>query len=567
MTVDPAPLPAPLRPTPHDHPGDAVLRRLADQRLQLQLVSTALSQPLDAQGVAIQVLEAACAVLDAPQGWVALVTPDDSALELLHSVGYPDGAVEPWRRVPLDTPVPMTRAITEGRAQYHPSAEARQAGFPLLEPYRTITPGVEASAVVPFLFEGRPTGALAVSFSEVRDLDADERWFLESLAAQASHGIERARLFEELRERDERLNAALAASGTGTWEWDLAHDVLRWSDRVFELHGLPVGATPPGIEAWLAMLHEDDRPMVQHRIQACLDTGGGYDAEFRVRLPDGGIRWLHSIGRTLTAADDDAPRLSGTTQDVTARRLAEEERDRVLEAEREAARLRDAFTGVVSHELRTPITTIYGGTRVLARRWRDMEPETRDGILGDVVEEADRLYRLVEDLLVITRVERRALDIGDEPIHLGHVVERVVASERPRWAGVEFVCHVSPDLPSVAGEDTYIEQVLRNLVGNAAKYGGPGSTVTLDMATAGPDVRLRVLDEGPGIEEHEAERLFDLFYRAPATAASVSGAGIGLFVCRQLVEAMGGTIRAERRPEGGAAFIVTLPRYEDDEAG
>jgi two-component system sensor histidine kinase KdpD len=163
-------------------------------------------------------------------------------------------------------------------------------------------------------------------------------------------------------------------------------------------------------------------------------------------------------------------------------------------------------------------------------------------------------------------VERGALDIGDEPLHLGRIVERVVASERPRWSDVEVVFEVPADLPSVAGEETYVEQVLRNLLDNAAKYGGTGTTVLVQTEAVGHDVVLRVLDEGPGVDEAEAPRLFELFYRAPSTAALVAGAGIGLFVCRQLVEAMGGTIRAERRREQGSAFIVTLPRYEDDGA-
>jgi PAS domain S-box-containing protein len=564
VKVDPALDAAPRPARPRNHPGDAVLRRLDDQRLRLQLVATALAQPLDAVGVALQVLEAACAALGAPHGWVALVTPDGAALELLHSIGYSSDAVAPWSRVMIETPVPMTRAIVSGRPQYHASAAARRAEFPMLAGSRLAAQDVEASAVVPFMFEGRATGALAISFTEIRDLSDDERWFLESLAAQASQGLQRARLFDALREREERLEFALEASGTGTWDWDLQTGHLTWTAQVYRLHGLPVGDGAPDIDTWLAMLHEGDRESVERQIRACIADGGTYDAEFRVLRPDGEWRWLHSVGRAASGPGGTPIRLSGTTLDVTARRLAEQERDRAVEVELEAARLRDAFTGVVSHELRTPITTIYGGARVLARRWRDMEPETRDGILADVVEEADRLYRLVEDLLVLTRVERGALDIGDEPIHLGRVLERVVASERPRWPSVEFTCEVPPDLPSIAGEDTYIEQVLRNLVGNAAKYGGPGSKVTLETSATTTDVVLRVLDEGPGIEPAEADRLFELFYRAPSTATQVSGAGIGLFVCRQLVAAMGGTIHAEQRPGAGAAFVVTLPRYADD---
>ena len=110
----------------------------------------------------------------------------------------------------------------------------------------------------------------------------------------------------------------------------------------------------------------------------------------------------------------------------------------------------------------------------------------------------------------------------------------------------------------------YIEQVLRNLLANAAKYGGPGSVVELEATADGESVRLRVLDRGPGIAEAEAEQLFELFYRSPSTAAAAAGAGIGLFVCRQLAIAMGGSIRACNRPGGGAVFELTLRRSADD---
>ena len=126
---------------------------------------------------------------------------------------------------------------------------------------------------------------------------------------------------------------------------------------------------------------------------------------------------------------------------------------------------------------------------------------------------------------------------------------------------------IPPDLPSVQGEEMYVEQVLRNLLTNAAKYGAAGSRVTVEAFEEGDAVLLRVLDEGPGIEPSEVERIFELFYRSPSTAPTVAGAGIGLFVCRQLAIAMGGSIRARNRPGGGACFELMLRRYADDEPG
>lgn len=543
----------------------AQVGRVVEQRSRLREVAVALSRALEPETVAAIVVDAACAVLGAPQGWVSVGDADGPAAEILYASGYAPGAMTTWAHVPMDVDTPVTAAIRTGGQIVHASAEARLRDYPAIRAMGGPVRGMEASAVSPISIEGRTIGALVVTFDTVRELDADDRWYLTALASQASQALERARLFRALREQDERLRFALEASGTGTWEWSLADDRFAWSREVHAIHGVPAGTVPGSLEEYLRGIHAEDRQRVGDAIRASIETLAPYEEEFRVLRPDGSFRWTHGVGKVFTDPAGRPDRMIGTTRDITDRKLAELERDRLIEAERETARLRDAFVSIVSHELRTPITTIFGGTRVLARRWRDLEPEARDDILGDVVEEADRLYRLAEDLLVLTRVERGTLEMSDEPVHLGRLVERVVASERTRWPAVRFETRIPPDLPSVPGEDTYVEQVLRNLLGNAAKYGGSGSTVTVTAEAGDADVSLSVLDEGPGIEEGEAEELFGLFYRSPTVATTVAGAGIGLFVCRQLVSAMGGRIRGERRPAGGAAFVVILPRSADDD--
>jgi signal transduction histidine kinase len=550
-------------PTSPVEPGTPCASPSGELRRCLQEVAEALSWPIDPTAVAGRILEAACIALGAPQGWVTVVTDDGQAVQMLTSRGYADEVIAPWQRVPLALDVPMTVAARSGEAIFHSTAASRVGDYPELRAGGAVDAPVEASAVVPMVFEGRNLGALAVTWAVPREVGPDERWFLESLAAQGSGALKRARLFEAVRDRDERLRLALEASGTWIWSWDLAENRVEWTpESPFAGTLVAAGADRPG--DWLATVHPDDLAAVQATMDASAREGVTGEVEFRVALPDGSVRWLQGVGRPVSDAAGRPVRVIGTSRDVTDRKLADLDRNRRLDAEREAGRLRDAFIGVVSHELRTPITTIFGGTRVLARRWRDMDPDARDAILADVGGEADRLYRLVEDLLVITRVERGHLDVGDDPVSLRPILARLVASERLRLPDQTFSIHVPADLPSIRGEETYLEQVLRNLLGNAAKYGGEASLVVVTAEATPAAVVIRVLDEGPGISEDEAEALFELFYRSPSVASMAGGAGIGLFVCRQLVLAMGGRIHAERRPEGGAAFVVTLPRYDDD---
>ena len=124
---------------------------------------------------------------------------------------------------------------------------------------------------------------------------------------------------------------------------------------------------------------------------------------------------------------------------------------------------------------------------------------------------------------------------------------------------------VPPELEPVIGEDIYIEQIVRNLVGNAAKYSPAGTVVDVLAEANGEEVQVRVLDRGPGIRGEDPERLFTLFYRAPSTAQQASGAGIGLFVCDQLVRAMGGRLWARAREGGGSEFGFALRRYGEDD--
>jgi K+-sensing histidine kinase KdpD len=227
--------------------------------------------------------------------------------------------------------------------------------------------------------------------------------------------------------------------------------------------------------------------------------------------------------------------------------------------ERRANALREAFIGVISHELRTPITTIYGLSKMLRQRLDTMAPEVRDQLIGDVEAESDRLYRLVEDLLVLSRAERGRVEIARDPIVLTHVLRRAIEGETTRWPTRDFALEIDRHVPLVLGEETYVEQAVRNMLSNAAKYSEPGSTVTVVVEPAAGEVGVRVLDEGIGIAPDDAERVFELFYRTPRASRQAAGAGIGLFVCRQLIEAMGGRIWARPRAEGGTEVGFALP--------
>ncbi|MBA2702125.1 MAG: PAS domain-containing protein [Chloroflexi bacterium] len=364
--------------------------------------------------------------------------------------------------------------------------------------------------------------------------------------------------------RDTRLEIMLAASGTGFWEWDIATGELLWSEAIFRQHGLEPAPKAPSLDAYLELIHPDDREAFRLATRTAIETGRSFAVDFRLVWADGSIHWMHNAGRPFFDDDGRPTRMIGTGQDVTRRRRVEEERDRLLAEERRAGEFREAFIDVISHELRTPITTILGLTEILARPGRPDDRASRSSLLEDVRAESERLHRLVEDLLVLSRVERGALVVEAEPLEPRRLIERIVAHEAAQLPSLDILLEIEPDLPIVAGEDTYVEQILRNLLGNAAKYTPAGTHVLVDARQEGEQVMIRVIDDGPGIPQASIDRIFELFFRDPESARQVSGSGIGLFVCASLAEAMGGRMWGRRGPQGGSEFGFTMRSLKPD---
>ena len=230
----------------------------------------------------------------------------------------------------------------------------------------------------------------------------------------------------------------------------------------------------------------------------------------------------------------------------------------------EADQIRDRFLGVLSHELRTPVTSIYGGTQLLLGRGARLDPETRNELLVSVAAEAERLQRMIENLVAMARIERGGEFGGTRPVLLDRIIKQLVERERPLWPEVTIKVTSAGPVQMVAADEEYLAQIMRNLLSNAAKYSGPGSTVEVNLEDGDGEVLVRVRDDGPGIDEADADRLFGLYYRAAPQSTTAPGAGIGLFVCRELVATMGGRIWATALPKKGAEFGFSIPVYVDE---
>ncbi len=240
---------------------------------------------------------------------------------------------------------------------------------------------------------------------------------------------------------------------------------------------------------------------------------------------------------------------------------------RDLTEERALEELRTEFVSTVSHELRTPLAAIYGAAMTLRRVDVDLDEDRRDTLLDVVTGEADRLARIVNDILWASRLDSATLHVSIESCDAAGLAGAVVEAQRAHLPpGIAVECTAPAGLPSVAADPEKVRQVLVNLVDNAVKYSPDGGRVDVRLSARGAHVRFVVADEGLGIPFAEQRRIFDKFYRLdPNLTRGVGGTGLGLYICRELVRRMNGRIWVESEPGRGSEFLVELPIAGGDE--
>jgi signal transduction histidine kinase len=230
-----------------------------------------------------------------------------------------------------------------------------------------------------------------------------------------------------------------------------------------------------------------------------------------------------------------------------------------LEQLREFDRLKDEFISVMSHELRTPLTSVYGAALTLQRQ--QVREEVRESLLAIISSEAERLGRLLDEVLSANRLDVGGEQTVLEPTDAATVAADVVSAARshlPEGVGVELV--TQEDVPPAAADPDKLRQILFNLVENAIKYSPEGGLVRVELSRAGRQARISVRDEGLGIPTADQEKIFDRFHRLdPNMTRGVGGSGLGLYISRELVERMHGRIWVTSEPGHGSTFTFELP--------
>ena len=387
---------------------------------------------------------------------------------------------------------------------------------------------------------------------EVREIYATARDITKRLEVQT-----------KLKRRDRQLSAAQRLARVGSWEWDFDSDVVWWSDQLYEIFGRTRGEFRPSLEGYLQHVAPEDRARVEWTLTTAVGDHLPFRYECRIVRADGEPRFIEARGDVVI--DPDAGRLVmyGIAQDITQRmegermlaRMHEELEHRSRELERSNIEL-EQFAYDASHDIGEPLRVVARVAGELAHDYGDRLDERGRRLMTSIVDGTERTRMLIADLLEYSRVSYDTMNRESVDCQLEFEETVVLLSEAISEQGAAVS---AGPLPSVRAHHTQLRQLFQNLMSNAIKF----------VADQPPRVRVSaerehdgwcfaVQDNGIGIEPHQAERVFELFRRLP-TREEHAGTGMGLSICKRIVERHGGRIWVEPADGGGSVFRFTIP--------
>jgi PAS domain S-box-containing protein len=347
---------------------------------------------------------------------------------------------------------------------------------------------------------------------------------------------------------------AAEAARMGSWQLDVASGKLECSDEFLSLIGVERAEWGGTASALEALVHPEDAERRGSLYDDAILHGGFIELEFRIRKPDGEVRWMYSRGDCWRGADGTPASFLGVMMDITARKQMEE-------ALRDADRRKDEFLAMLAHELRNPLAPIYNGLSLL-RRSTAQTPEA-ERIHAMLERQMQHIIRLVDDLLDVSRITLGKIELKRAPVELATVVQSAVEMSRPLIEAAGHRLDVSlPSEPLVLEADAVrLTQALSNLLNNAAKYTAEGGQIWLVARSSEGYAEVTVRDTGAGIPTGMLDRVFDLFMQVEDDDGRLRpGLGIGLTMARLLVNLHGGKVEARSDGAGkGSEFLVRLP--------
>jgi PAS domain S-box-containing protein len=356
---------------------------------------------------------------------------------------------------------------------------------------------------------------------------------------------------KEAMEHAEKLKAAQAIALMGNWDLDLETGKKTWSDETFRIYGLQPGALEPSMEVFTSYLHPDDIEVINKKMADSLSSLENSSFTFRFIRKDGIIRHGLSQWKFILNEEGKPIRIYGIMQDITERRLAEEERLNIIEELSQRNTDLEQFAYIVSHNLRAPVANIVGFARALQRP--ELDDVTRKKFKEGLLSSSQKLDIIIKDLAVILQI-RRAVSEPRQPVSLVELVEDVRSSIsnmiEKEHAQIEY------DFPvqEIMAYKTYMHSIFYNLISNSIKYRQPHIPPIIKISSRKTNNKIELVfsDNGMGIDlATKREQVFGLYKRFHP---HIEGKGVGLFMTKTQVETMGGKIMINSEINNGTEF-------------
>jgi PAS domain S-box-containing protein len=503
-------------------------------------ISRALTEELDLERVLSRVLRVSAELLGSHAGLIAL-REDENGWRIAVSYGINQEVLKHFGGLLDDIPDhgdPARFALPEINRRLQSITKAASMG---------LLSGVG----LPLIAQHEVIGVIFVFRAYRARFSSEDRNLLSAFASQAAIAAQNAKLFSEINQQKQHLDAVLDSAADGILMLDSNFRILRVNRTFARLTGYDqVGCAGKKHDDLIRWLRKETGDSLEEARAA-----GWPQTEQATLYVEGDLITNNggalSVGITYAPAIDDSGNLLSivaTLRDITKFREAEE--------------LKSTFISIISHELRTPVALIKGYVGTLRREDAKWDPEVVRDSLAVIEEESDRLASLIDDLLEASRLQAGALELKRSEVALDELATRMAQRFQTQSEEHSIEVEFEGSLPAIPADENRLMQVLGNLVSNAIKYSPDGGTIKISGRQQKDHIVICVQDQGPGIALEDVPRIFNLFYRSNQAARKTKGAGLGLFLAKAIVEAHGGKIWVDDRIKQGARICFSLPKSQ-----